>query len=103
MNICTMIFRWLSPFDPKLSMGSSPTPEALAKSELIERDALVCIEYPREIGAAGTKVGGLGSPWGGTPSHHGTVKRSTWRIWGSPIGLRPRHFLAINLIHDIEI
>ena len=40
---------------------------------------------------------------GGTPSHHGTVKRSTWRIWGSPIGLRPRHFLAINLIHDIEI
>jgi hypothetical protein len=66
----TMIFRWLSPFDPKLSMGSLPTPEALAKSELIERDALVCIEYPREIGAAGTKVGGLGV-MGSTPSHHG--------------------------------
>ena len=25
--------------------------QALAKSEMIERDALICIEYPREIGA----------------------------------------------------
>ena len=27
--------------------------QALAKSELIERDGLVCIEYPREIGEDG--------------------------------------------------
>ena len=96
----TMIFRWLSPFDPKLSMGSLPTPEALAKSELIERDALVCIEYPREIGAAGTKVGGgyPKSPWG----HR--FLRSTWRIWGSPRPWAPPFFCnQLNPRHrDIE-